>query len=105
MIVVYPKWAARISQDTYTYKNVQTCTLKNNFTAPFNITSPSLRDDQLTVLDYRVPLFVQAGILIVASIFFVIFFKCSYLRLKAEKEKRDIEATAIATTTQLPNLS
>ena len=93
MILVYPKVALNVSRDSYTFKSVQTCTAKSK---DMNQTQSS--QTELTVLDYKIPLFVQAGLLAIASIFFVLGFKCSYLRLKAEAEKREKEKYSIVIT-------
>jgi hypothetical protein len=95
MIVVYPKVAFEVKRDSHTFNSVQTCTVNNRNNMNSNKTK-NFRVD-LTVLDYKLPLFVQAGIIIVASIVFVVYFKCSYLRIKAEAEKREKEKPKTST--------
>lgn len=87
MIVFYPKTASSIDSNSYVYNFVQTCT-NSNSTNPGNLTLASdLVKTSLSVLDYKYPLYGQCIVQVVISILFTIFFKCSYLRLRSEREK------------------
>ena len=90
MIAGYPKLATPISMDSYVYQSVQTCTSRtpggnSTTTTPFSTTTPSAAS--LTVLDFKYPLYGQTLLLVGISLFFSLFFKCAYLRLRSEREK------------------
>lgn len=86
MIVGYPKMAQQVQSDSFTYKFVQKCTSNsNNFNSSTTTTSSNTVD--LTVLDYKYPLYAQTIVFFVITIFFTKFFKCAYLRLRSEREK------------------
>ena len=91
MIAGYPKMATPISMDSYVYQSVQTCTSRTpadnstTTTAAMSTTTPSTAS--LTVLDFKYPLYGQTLLLVAVSLFFTLFFKCAYLRLRSEREK------------------
>lgn len=92
MIAGYPKMATPISMDSYVYQSVQTCTSRSpadnsttTTTTAMSTTTPSAAS--LTVLDFKYPLYGQTLLLVVVSLFFTLFFKCAYLRLRSEREK------------------
>ena len=84
MIIGYPKLATRVDKDSYIYNSVQTCLKSSN--ASFTTTSASSVSD-LSVLDFKVPLFSQSILLTIIAVLFIVFFKCAYLRLRSEREK------------------
>ena len=75
MILTYPLLAQQIKPDSNTYLTIQTCT-------PLNSTQTS---SNLDVLDYKIPLFGQIGLLLLVAVLFNIFFKCRNQRLNSEK--------------------
>ena len=92
MILFYPKLATPIDSNSYVYNSIQTCTASGsslNATTPAmsTTTTTSPASPQLTVLDFRNPLYGQTFILVFISVTFTLFFKCAYLRLRSEREK------------------
>ena len=79
MILVYPKIAPQVPEDSYTYTNIQTCLNSNS---AFNDSSNSL-----SVVDYKFPIYGQTSLFFLVSFLFTIFFKCPYLRIKMESER------------------
>jgi FLVCR family MFS transporter 7 len=86
VIVGNPKIAKKIDSDSYIYNNVQTCT--STSWVPINSTTIRPPSNQLVVLDFNTPLFIQTIVFVFIAIFFTLFFKCSYLRLRSEREKQ-----------------
>jgi hypothetical protein len=80
MIFIYPQEAATVKKDSYVYNNVQTCVTENGDSR--NSTSSDLQ-----VLDFNNSLYAQTIIFFFVTIFFIIRFKCPYLRLKSEQQK------------------
>jgi FLVCR family MFS transporter 7 len=78
MILAYPKTATQLPPDSYVYNNVQTCTTGNKTTTT----------SSLVVLDYTYEVYFQTLLQVAVAIIFIIFFKCAYLRLRSEREKR-----------------
>lgn len=76
LIELYPRLAAQVKADSFVFKSVQTCV---------HLNSTSVADNVHQVLDYKVPMFSQLGLLIVVSAAFIVFFKCPNLRFNAEK--------------------
>jgi FLVCR family MFS transporter 7 len=87
MIVVYPKAADSISTDSYVYNFVQTCNKPANAGNSTTSTTTSAPIANLSVLDYKLPLYFQCFFQVVITIVFIVFFKCAYLRLRSEREK------------------
>ena len=85
MILFYPKLAKNVDKDSYVFNSIQTC-LNSNSNSSFTTTASS-GVSQLSVLDFKIPLFGQALLLTIIAILFIIFFKCAYLRLRSEREK------------------
>jgi FLVCR family MFS transporter 7 len=94
MILFYPKLATPIDANSYVYNSIQTCTAGGS--SSLNTTTPAMGftstiapsgSSQLTVLDFRNPLYGQSFILVFISITFTLFFKCAYLRLRSERER------------------
>jgi hypothetical protein len=90
MIVLYPYFGTKIEPDTYVYNTIQKCNTANS-------------SDTLAVIDYDNPLYFQSGSFVLVSIFFIVFYKCPYSRLKIEREK--LVEEILNTTTRQPNLT
>ena len=78
LILVYPRMASTVQPNSYIYDKVQTC---------IQVNATLVSDSNLSVLDFKYPLYGQCVLQCLIAIFFVIFFKCSYLRLRSEREK------------------
>ncbi len=87
MIVVYPKASVSISSDSYVYNYVQTCNKQSHAGNSTTTTSTAAPIANLSVLDYKIPLYFQCFFQVVITIVFIVFFKCAYLRLRSEREK------------------
>ena len=87
MIIGYPKMAQQIESNTYVYNYIQTCTSNDNNSNSTTSTTTKSSSVDLTVLDYKYPLYAQAIAFFLITIFFTKFFKCAYLRLRSEREK------------------
>lgn len=86
MILLYPIAAERIDESSYIYNSIQKCSAADQ---PMNKTmiTTAANTISLQVLDYQNPLYFQTIFFVLASIGFTWFFKCSYLRLRSEREK------------------
>ena len=86
MIILYPKVSTKLDPNSYAYISVQKCGSSDTFSNSTMSTTTS-SPDSLDVLDFKIPLFSQTILLNVISLFFIVFFKCAYLRLRSEREK------------------
>ena len=86
MIIGYPNIATKIGKDSYVYNSVQTC-LETSNSSYITTTTASSITAELSVLDFRIPLYAQTILLTMIALLFIIFFKCAYLRLRSEREK------------------
>jgi MFS transporter, FLVCR family, MFS-domain-containing protein 7 len=89
LIVIYPSMATDVDKNSYVYQYVQTCDPVDHGSIFSNATttlSPSAQI--LQIVDYKNPLYAQTALYVVVAIFFIIFFKCPYLRLKMEQEHK-----------------
>ena len=85
MILIYPKAAEKIDENSYIYNSIQKC---STIDQPTNNTVTSTTGAAyLQVLDFQNPLYFQTLFFVVLSIGFTCFFKCGYLRLRSEREK------------------
>ncbi|CAF0870715.1 unnamed protein product [Brachionus calyciflorus] len=79
LILFYPKMANKVEPDSFIYDKIQTCVQLNR--------TYFSEESVLNVLDFKYPLYGQCVLQCLIAIFFTIFFKCSYLRLRSEREK------------------
>jgi FLVCR family MFS transporter 7 len=86
MIILYPKVSTKLDPNSYTYISVQKCGTSDTFSNS-TMSTTTASPDSLDVLDFKIPLFSQTILLNVISLFFIMFFKCAYLRLRSEREK------------------
>lgn len=81
-IVLFPLISQKVPENSYTYISVQTCT--TNSSSPLNNSTNSNTLTNISVLNFNIPIYAQTLLQFVNSILFIIFFKCSYLRVKTE---------------------